>query len=373
MTLLFLIALISIGFSFLCSVWEAVLLSMPASFVEIKLAEGHATGKVLKRLKDDIDKPLSAILSLNTLAHTVGAILVGAQAHGAFGEENIQIAGYELPLSPEAIVAAVMTLAILILSEIIPKTIGATYWRRLSGFTASSLRYVMIGMWPLVALSQFITRKLKGGSHEHIVSRADFSAMAEIGQREGVFNPGESKIIGNLMRFHLIKARSIMTPRTVVKAANQALTVQEFYDRNRELPFSRIPIFQDSKDHITGFILKDVVLEQLVHQQGDTLLSDIGRSITIVEEDQSIQDVLNTLLGKREQIALVVDTFGGMAGIVTLEDVFETLLGLEIVDELDSVEDMQILARQNWEKRAKKLGLIEEEMGNEEPTSGQEE
>jgi CBS domain containing-hemolysin-like protein len=360
MTLLLLYAFFAIGFSFLCSIWEAVLLSMPASFVEIRLAEEHPAGKLLKQLKDDIDQPLSAILSLNTIAHTVGAILVGAQAHIYFGEENLVVGGYELPISSEGIIAILMTLAILVLSEIIPKTIGATYWRRLSTFTAQSLRYVMVAMWPLVALSQFITRKIKGGGNEQVVSRADFSAMAEIGQREGVFNPGESKIIGNLMRFHLIKARSIMTPRTVVKAANQALTVQEFYERNRELPFSRIPIFQDSKDHITGFILKDVVLESLVHQRNDLLLQEIGRPITIVQEAQSIQDVLNTLLGKREQIALVVDQFGGMAGIVTLEDVFETLLGLEIVDELDSVEDMQILARQNWEKRAKKLGLIKD-------------
>lgn len=367
MTLLLLFALLSIGFSFLCSVWEAVLLSMPPSFVEVKLAEKHPSAPLLKRLKDDIDRPLSAILSLNTIAHTVGAIGVGAQAQVILGDENIELFGHRLPISWEAVIAALMTLAILILSEIIPKTIGATYWRRLSVFTARSLRFIMYPMWPFVVISRFITRKFKGSGHEQVVSRADFSAMAEIGQREGVFHPGESKIIGNLMRFHLIKAQSIMTPRTVVKAANQAMTIQEFYNRNRELPFSRIPIYQDSKDNITGFILKDVVLENLVHGQGDLTLTDIVRPITIVQEEESIQEVFNLLLSERQQISLVVDQFGGMAGIVTLEDVIETLLGLEIVDELDSTEDMQILARQNWERRAKKLGLIED--GNP-PTKG---
>ena len=361
MFLLLVFAIVSIIFSFLCSIWEAVLLSVPASYVEIKMAEEHPIGPTLKRLKKDIDRPLSAILSLNTIAHTVGAMMVGAQAEKIYDNGHMMVFGYELPISGEAIVATLMTLAILILSEIIPKTIGATYWRKLTGFTARSLVIVMAAMSPLVKLSQFITKKLKGSGDESIVSRDDFSAMARIGQKAGVFNPGESKIITNLMRFHLIQAKSIMTPRTVVKAAPESMSIQEFYEANHTLPFSRIPVYHDAKDNITGFVLKDVVLEKLVLGEGDLQLKNIARSITVVNDNQSIQEVFNHLLSEKEHIALVVDEFGGMAGIVTTEDVIETLLGLEIVDESDDTIDMQILARQNWEQRARRLGILEEE------------
>ena len=357
--LLLIFAVVSILFSFLCSIWEAVLLSIPSAFVEVKRTEGSPIGDKLKKLKDNIDEPLSAILSLNTIAHTIGAIGVGAQAEETFGSGHLVWFGQEMPFSAEAIVAVVMTLAILILSEIIPKTLGATYWRRLAPFTANSMEMVMLFMRPLVRLSQFITKKIKGNHTGEAVSRADLSAMAQIGQRSGVFNPGESTIIRNLMRFDEIEARSIMTPRTVVRGANESTTIQDFYNQNKELPFSRIPVFQGNKDHVTGFVLKDVVLEHLVKGKGDILLKDITRPIAIVKESQNIQEVFNNLLSRSEHIALVVDEYGGMAGIVTVEDVIETLIGLEIVDEFDSIHDMQKLARENWEKRAKRLGLIE--------------
>lgn len=358
--LLFTFAVISILFSFLCSVWEAVLLSIPSAFVEIKITEKDPTGNKLKKLKDDIDEPLSAILSLNTIAHTIGAIGVGAQAEETFGSGHVIWFGQEMPFSAEAVVAVVMTLAILILSEIIPKTLGATYWKRLAGFTANSLELIMVIMRPLVRLSQFITKKIKGNHKHEVVSRADLSAMAQIGQRDGVFHPGESLIISNLMRFNELEANSIMTPRTVVRSAKESKTIQEFYDENQTLPFSRIPVFESSKDNVTGFVLKDVVLDHLVKGKGNMTLSEIKRPISIVKRDQDIQSVFNQLLSKREHIALVVDEYGGTAGIVTLEDVIETMIGLEIVDELDNTGDMQKLARQNWEKRAKKLGLIED-------------
>ncbi|MEL7221424.1 MAG: CNNM domain-containing protein [Bacteroidota bacterium] len=358
MGLLVTYAILAIFFSFLCSVWEAVLLSMPDSFVEIKAAENDPIAPVLRELKDDVSKPLSAILSLNTIAHTVGAILVGDQAAAVFDTGGFNLFGIEV--SYTGIIAAVMTLGVLLLSEIIPKSWGANNWKGLAGFTAKSLKIIMFLMYPLVRMSQFLTDRIGGDAHGAKVSRAEMSAMAQMGTRDGVFEAGEFKIIDNLMRFQEIETRSIMTPRTVVKAANQELTISEFYHANSKLPFSRIPVFEGSKDQITGFVLKDEILENLVLNKGSLLLKEIARPITVVKDDMDIKAVFNKLLSSKEHIALVVGQFGGMAGIITFEDVIETLLGLEITDELDNTVDMQNLARQNWEKRAKRLGLIEE-------------
>lgn len=359
MGLLLIYAVLAIAFSFFCSIWEAVLLSMPDSYAEAQAATGSSNGLLLKKIKKDKDQHISAILSLNTVAHTVGAILVGKEAETYFGTGGYDILGLEIPFT--GIVAALMTLGVLILSEIIPKTLGANNWKRFSIFTAKSLRVVTFLMRPLVWMSDFITKKMKGKGHGQQISREELAAMAQMGTRAGVFHVGESKIIDNLMRFHLIETRSILTPRTVVKAANQEMTIQEFYAANPELPFSRIPLFEGSKDHITGYVLKDVILDRLIKKQGDSKLEEIARPITVVTEDQTIQSVFNHLLSEKEQIALVIGQFGGMAGIITFEDVIETLLGLEIVDELDSTEDMQILARQNWQKRAKNMGIINDE------------
>lgn len=350
---------LSIGFSFLCSVWEAVLLSVTPSFVEIKNKQGSRTGRLLKQFKDDIDRPLSAILTLNTIAHTLGAIGVGAQAGRMYGDTNLIIAGTEMPLSLEAFIGGVMTLAILILSEIIPKTLGANHWEKLSGFTANGINIMIYVLLPLVWLSQFITKKMKKDKSKSVLSRADFTAMAEIGEKEGIFKRNESKIIQNLMRLNTIRAKDIMTPRTVVKAADQERTIASFYEANQQLQFSRIPVYKDTKDHINGFVLKDEILGSMIHDNGSRPLKEIMREILIVNEQMPLPDLFNRLIEKREHIALVVDEFGGMAGIVTMEDVIETLLGLEIVDEQDNIEDMQSLARQNWENRARNLGLIE--------------
>lgn len=358
MTLLLIFGFSAVFFSFLCSIWEAVLLSMPDSFVEIKASEGDPIAPLLKTLKSEIDKPLSAILSLNTIAHTVGAIMVGKQAETVFGNNGLNVFGYELPFT--FIVATLMTLAVLFLSEIIPKTIGANNWKQLSTFTAKSLKIIIFLMTPLVAISQILTSKLKGSGHSKKISREELSAMATMGSREGLFNSGESQIITNLMRFHILKTHSIMTPRTVVVAADENLTIVDFYDKNPSLSVSRIPIYSDKIDHITGYVLKDVILECLIKNKGKQKLKDIARKITVVTEDQDIQSVFNLLLSTREHIALVSDKYGGMAGIVTIEDVIETLLGLEIVDELDDTVDMQALARKKWEERAKEAGLLKQ-------------
>jgi CBS domain containing-hemolysin-like protein len=335
--------------------------------------EGTRLGALLKKFKENVDQPLSAILTLNTIAHTVGAIGVGMQAGKIFGGANMKLFGINMPFSAEALIGALMVLAILILSEIIPKTLGANYWKRLTPFTVNSLNVLIYALYPLVWLSQFITRKLKKDKERSVFSRAEFTAMAEIGEKEGIFKQDESKIIRNLLRFNTILTKDIMTPRTVVKAADQESSIGDFYKKNEDLRFSRIPIFKESKDHITGFVLKDEVLSNIIEGNQEIPMASIAREIMIVDERMALPDLFNKLMEKREHIALVIDEFGGMAGIVTMEDVIETLLGMEIVDELDNIEDMQLLARKNWEKRARNLGLIEMDQETTEKTGGKKE
>ena len=349
-TLLIVFFCVSILFSFLCSVWEAVLLSITPSFTQTQVAEGGELGRTLQAFKENIDRPLAAILTLNTIAHTAGAIGVGAQATAIWGASVIST----------AVVPVVMTLAILILSEIIPKTIGANYWRELAPFTVKSLRLILVVLSPLVFVTQLITRALKKDKEASVLSRADFTAMAELGEKEGVFDAGESTILKNLMRFDTVSARHVMTPRTVVVAADQNTTVRAFDDAHRGLRFSRIPIYDGSLDHVTGYVLKDAMLRALVDGEDDKPLVEIRREITAVKENFPIPRLFDHFTEEREHISLVIDEFGGLAGIVTMEDVIETLLGLEIVDERDGATDMQELARRRWEERARGLGLLDE-------------
>jgi CBS domain containing-hemolysin-like protein len=349
-TLLIAFFLIAIVTSFLCSLWEAVLLSITPSYAQIKVQEGGTLGKRLQRFKENIDRPLAAILTLNTIAHTVGAIGVGDQASKIWADANPLITGLFVPV--------VMTLAILILSELIPKTLGANYWRELTPFTARSLVLIIRLLAPLVWFSQFVTRALKKEDVGSAFTRSDFLAMADIGARHGIFEQHETDIITNLLRFRSVRARDIMTPRTVVKSASVHETIGGFFERDREQRFSRIPLYEnDSHDHVVGYMLKDELLARMVDGGRDTELATLRRDMITVHDDHPIVDLFNLFLAEREQIALVVDEFGGMAGIVTMEDVIETLLGVEIVDESDHTEDMQLLARRNWERRARRLGL----------------
>ncbi len=353
MTLLIVFFLVAILFSFLCSMWEAVLLSITPSYARIQMQQGSAIGKHLHEFKENIDRPLAAILTLNTIAHTVAAIGVGSQANAIWAETHPFITSFVVPV--------VMTLGILILSEIIPKTLGANYWKELAPFTVASLNFIMFLLTPLIWMTQLITKTLKKDKEKSILSRSDFLLMAEVGEEEGVFQENESTIIKNLLQFHQIESKSIMTPRTVVKAAAEEMTLQNYYEENRKLQFSRIPTFhEDSKDRVTGFFLKDEFLTNLLDGEGDKPLSSLRRDIMVINEDLPITDLYDQFLEKQEHIALVVDEFGGMAGIVTMEDVIETLLGLEIVDEFDKTVDMQTLARENWTKRAKAMGLDED-------------
>ncbi len=351
MTLLILYATISIGFSFLCSILEAVLLSVTPTFIKVKINEGKVYAKALKKLKDDVNKPLIAILTVNTIAHTVGAILVGVQAEKSFGSGNNAV----------GIVSAIMTLLILILSEIIPKSIGANYWKQLANIVTKG---ILILMFPLKVTGVLwlleLTTKLVGkNTQEYNVSREDFHAMTEIAQKEGVFKESESKVMKNLIDFEKILVKNIMTPRTVMKIASNKKTILEFYKENPKLIFSRIPVYRESADDITGFVLKDEIYESIINKKGNETLETIQREIFITNRNEPIPLLLNKLIEQHEHIALVVDEFGSVNGLVTQEDIIETLLGLEIVDESDSDADLQALARKLWKIRANRIGIID--------------
>ncbi|NJB71609.1 CBS domain containing-hemolysin-like protein [Saonia flava] len=346
---------------------EAVLLSVTPTYINLKKKERKAYAETLEELKKDVDKPLIAILTLNTIAHTVGAILVGVQAKVAYtdlyGSTTRTFLGIEFTEDlMVGVVSTIMTILILIASEIIPKTIGATYWRQLANFTAKTLKgMVLVLKWTgLLWVLQLFTKLVGGkGHHGSVLSREDFTAMADIAHEEGVFQESESKVIKNLLRFDEVFVKDIMTPRAVMKIANENRSIQDFFEENPKMRFSRIPVFGEKMDNITGFVLKDNILEEIIHKNGDVPLSEIRRDILITKRSTPIPQLFETFIAKREHIALVVDEYGSISGLVTMEDLIETLLGLEIMDESDHVEDLQQLARKNWETRAKRSGIIE--------------
>jgi len=356
MTLLLIYASVSIFFSFLCSILEAVLLSVTPTYINLKKKEGKSYASSLEVLKKDVDKPLIAILTLNTIAHTVGAILVGVQAESL--PYKIDVLGFNIV----GVVSAIMTILILVVSEIVPKTIGATYWKKLTNFTTKALQVLMFPLkWTGILWVLQLTTKLigKGAHGESVLSREDFSAMADIAEEEGVFEESESKVIKNLLNFKSILAEDVMTPRTVMKIADEQVSIKDFYEANKNLRFSRIPIYQNQQDNIIGYVLKDDIYKQLAEDQDRMLLSELQRKIFVVDRAMPIPDLFEKFIAEKEHVALVVDQYGSVGGIVTMEDVIETLLGLEIMDESDTDADMQQLARKNWEDRAKRLGIID--------------
>ncbi len=347
MALLLFYLLLALTVSFICSVMEAVLLSTPASFIEMKEAEGVKSATVLKRFKNNIDKPLSAILSLNTIAHTIGAAGVGAQASIVF--ENVSF----------GVISAVLTILILVLSEIIPKTIGASYWRNLSSLSATVINWMVIICYPLVWFSEIITRAIAPKNKEATISREEVSAMVNMGHTEGIFRAGENKIIQNLMRLESVKARDIMTPRIVVSTASEDMTLREYYADKSLLQYSRIPVYSGSKENFTGYVLRQDVLEALTEDKFELTVASIKRPMQIFIDTYTLPALWEHLLLHKEHIALIVDKYGSFEGVVTMEDVIESILGIEIIDEKDNVVDMQQYARERWEARKSKYKYLD--------------
>jgi len=348
MGLLFTYLGIALFFSFLCSILEASLLSTTPIFINMKIREGKKYARVLDHYKQNIDLPLSAILTLNTFAHTVGAAGVGSQAQKIWGDEYLSIT------------SVVLTLIILITSEIIPKTLGAIHWKKLGNFTVIALRIMIYSpLYPFILLTNFVTKIMrKDREGNSLISKTEFRALTDSVIEEGVIEDEESQLLQNLMKFQHIKVRSIMTPQVVIVAAEENTSIEQFYESYEELIFSRIPIYRKELNEFTGFVLKDEVMEMIIDRKGHKALKSILRPIKIVNEEMPIIKLFYRFIDLKAHIAMVVDEYGMVSGLVTMEDVLETLIGLEIVDEMDNVEDMQVLARRNWEARAKKLGLI---------------
>ncbi|MEA1785750.1 hemolysin family protein [Arenibacter sp. GZD96] len=349
MTLLLIYLFIALVISFLCSIMEAVLLSIPVSYLKSKVEDGDKSAETMLNLKEDIDKPLSAILSLNTVAHTVGAAGVGAQATVVFGEAYF------------GIVSAVLTILILVFTEIIPKTLGANYSKELVGIVSKLIYFSVFITYPLVWISSFLTHLLARKKEEFTTSREEISALASIGAQEGIFADKENKIIQNLIKLKSLKIKAVMTPRIVVVTANEEMTLEEFLKNKEFLHFSRIPIFQENRDNITGYVFREVVFEKLAEDQFNLKLKDIKREIIHFPENMTLFDAWEVMIQKKQHISLITDEYGGMDGIATLEDIIEALLGFEIVDEKDQIEDMQEYAIKRWQEKQKKYKLLKDE------------
>lgn len=358
MWLLILYVGLAIGVSFLCSIMEAVLLSVTPGYLVSLSEERPRTAKRLRRLKESIDEPLAAILSLNTIAHTVGAAGAGAQAARVFGSNWL------------GLFSALLTLAILFLSEIIPKTIGAVYWKRLAPPVTRLLGWLIVPLKPLVWLSGLASRVISADHNPVHVSRDEIRALANLGAQQGVLDEDESRIVEALLRFRSLRATDVMTPRIVIFALSAEDTVGAVLTRHQPLRFSRIPIYRGSIDTVAGFVLKDEILEHAARGDVGTTLEELRRELLFIPATVRLSNLLDIFLSSREHIAAVIDEFGGTAGLITLEDVVETLLDLEIVDEVDGVEDLRAAARSKWRQRASKLGILPAGDSVEKPGAG---
>ena len=339
MALLLLFLLGAMAISFLCSILEATLMSTPISYITMREEEGYKPAVRFKEYKQDSSRPIAAILSLNTIANTIGAAGVGHQASVVFGSGWF------------GLVSAVMTILILVFSEIIPKTIGTTRWKSLMGFATGALRVLIFIMYPLVILIEKLTDLITPNELDAAVSREEVSAMANVAEEEGDLEEDENTIIQNLISMDEVKAFDVMTPRVVCEIAPESMTLKAFYKNKRYRHHSRIPVYADNDEYITGYILRMEALQLMAEDKFDLTLGDIRRDVATFDEDTPLDQIWDEMLSKDEQIAIIINEYGSFQGILTLEDVIETLLGSEIVDENDTVRDMQQLARDKWKKR----------------------
>ena len=341
--LIYIIMLISVLLSALCSMLEATLLSTPLSYITALEEQGIKGSQLLKRLKQSPDRAISAILCLNTIANTVGASIVGSLVYDVYGSAIV------------GVFSTIFTFTILIFSEIIPKTIGTSYWRKLAIPAASVINAMIFIMFPLVWLLEHLTHIISSKSTQVSVSREDISAMVSVATEEEVIEKDEKKMIQNLLKLDEITAHEIMTPSTVVEMAEGNMTVREFYD-SADLTHSRILVFDDdNSDYVIGYVLRQTVLAKMAEDKFKTRIRDISRPILSFSEDEPVGNIWEKFLEKKEHISVIIDEYGTSRALVTLEDVIETMLGQEIVDETDEVVDMQEYAKEQWEKAQKDI------------------
>ncbi len=341
--LLILYFTISIVGSFLCSIWEAVILSVTQPYIGSLKQQGRAVGDKLESLKDNISRPLTAILTLNTIAHTAGAMGVAEQV-GKITDNSIW----------NGFAAVAMTISILLFSEIVPKNLGARHWRTLGPWVGHCLFWLNRRLSWIIGLMEYFN---KGEHPVQNFNRDELQVMADLGREEGKLDEGESRVLKNLLRLRDTRVHHIMTPRVVVFSLEEDLTVREYLDQYSEKPFSRILLHKGDPDEMTGFALKDDLLLAAARNQYDRPLGSFRRDIISLPAPTTISWAFDRLLEDQQHIALVHDEYGGLEGLITMEDVVETLIGLEIVDEVDKEKDMQDWARRQWKKRAKRMGL----------------
>ncbi len=334
LTLLIFYTILALGVSFLCSILEAVVLSIPNTQVAVWQKDSDRRGALWTKLKaDDAVKPLTAILTLNTIAHTMGAAGVGSEVNKEFGNEYLTVA------------SIILTLAVLFLSEIIPKTLGTAYWKQLSLFTGVVLNSIVLVLFFIIAPIQWMKKVLPSADGQ-LVTRDDLAALADLGEEEGALMEDEETVIHNLLRLREIPIADVMTPRVVVTALQQGMTVRDVLDEFPVLRFSRMPVYVESIDDIQGVVIRSELLVAASRDEWDRTIDEFMKPVEFLTTTQSVDAALDVLLERRQQFAVVQDEFGGTSGILTMEDVLETLLGEEIVDELDEVDDMRELARE---------------------------
>ena len=348
MTLLLVFLLGAMLISFMCSVLEATLMSTPLSYINMREDEGYKYAPRFKQYKTENARPIAAILSLNTIANTIGAAGVGAQATEVFGSQWF------------GLVSAVTTILILVFSEIIPKTIGTRYYKKLMAFTTNTLRFIIVLLFPIVWIVEKLSRSISDTDEEEAaVSREEVAAMADMAEDEEVIDEDENKIIQNVIRLDDIKAEDVMTPTTVAAIAPEKMTLKQFYKDKRYSHFSRIPVYSDSDEFITGYILRSEALELLTEDKFNMTLGDIRRDVVMYREEMPVSEIWDSMLSNKQHIACVIDEYGSFQGIITLEDIIETIVGLEIMDERDDVADLRQLALDRWHQRQSRFKVID--------------
>ena len=347
MTLLLIFLLGAMSISFICSILDATLMSTPLSYVNMREDEGYKPATRFKRYKTDNARPIAAILSLNTIANTIGAAGVGAQATEVFGSQWF------------GLVSAITTILILVFSEIIPKTIGSRHWKKLMGFTTRALRLIIIVLFPIVWVVEQLSKTIAEDEDEAAVSREEVAAMADMAEDEEVIDEDENKIIQNVIKLDDVKAEDVMTPTTVAAIAPEQMTLKEFYRDKAYSHFSRIPVYSDSDEYITGYVLRSEALELLTEDKFNMTLGEIKRDIVMYKEEMPVSEIWDSMLRNKRHIACVIDEYGSFQGIITLEDIIETIVGLEIMDERDDVADLRQLALDRWHQRQSRFKVID--------------